>query len=96
MFGYGWWVGQHTTMYISVFQMKVFYIAKNSLSYSYKNNIVIIHICLWEFPNDPMVRTHSFTAEGAGLIPGWGTKMLKALCFQKEKKSYKKKFVKNI
>ena len=31
-------------MYISVFQMKFFYIAKNSFSYSYKNIIVIIHI----------------------------------------------------
>ena len=32
-----------------------------------------------EFPGSPVVRTQAFTAEGAGSIPGQGTKMPQAV-----------------
>ena len=98
MFGYGWWVGQHTTMYISVFQMKFFYIAKNSFSYSYKNIIVIIHI--------KYVCGNSLVIQWLGLrvsllrVRAWSLvgelRCWKLCAFKKKKKLYKKKFVKNI
>ena len=43
-----------------------------------------------DFPGGPVVKT--FTAGGAGSIPGWGTKILHATqCGQKKKKKRKRK-----
>ena len=33
----------------------------------------------WRLSGSLVIRTHVFTAEGTGLIPGWGTKIPQAL-----------------
>ena len=35
--------------------------------------------CLWDFPGSPVVTTSPCSEGGAGLIPGWGAKILYTL-----------------
>ena len=44
----------------------------------------------WEFPGSPVVRTPSFHCRGAGLIPGWETKILHAARSSQRKKTKNK------
>ena len=41
----------------------------------------------WDFPGSPVVRLCSFSAGGAGLIPGQGTRS-HVLCGQKKRKEF--------
>ena len=47
-----------------------------------------------DFPKGPVVKTAS-TAGAAGLIPGWGTKILHSVWCSKKKKKLKKKSFKS-
>ena len=56
--------------------------------YIYQNssNCTLKSVCsLGEFPGGPMVKASCFRAEGAGLIPGWGTQIPHASRWRSQK-----------
>lgn len=49
----------------------------------------------WDLPGGPVVRTSASTAEGMGLLPGWGTRISHVVWYSQKRKMLKKKSLLN-